>query len=76
MYRGIRTALRSAKTKFLAYCKDALRGMYCYIIILIVLVSNNLLMMTVKFISLHYVCQSCFAAESPKRQVDCLTPRL
>ena len=34
-------ALRSAGTKFLVHCKDALQAMYCRTIILIFSVSNN-----------------------------------
>ena len=50
---------------FFVYCKNALQGMYCYIIILIVSVSNNLLMTIIKFISLCCVCQSCYATGTP-----------
>ena len=63
--RGIRTASRSAGTKLLVHCKDASQGMYYYIIILIVSVSNNLSMVIIKFISLRCVCQSCYVAGSP-----------
>ena len=59
-------ASRGAGTKSQVYCKDVLQGMYCYhIIILIVSVSNNLLMVTIKFISLCCVCQSSYAAGPP-----------
>ena len=64
-YEGIRTASRGAGTKFLVHCKNALQGMYCYIIILIASVSNDLYMVTIKFISLCFVGQSCYAAEPP-----------
>ena len=53
-----------AGTKFLVHCKDTLHGMYYYVIN-IVSVSNNLLMVTIKFISLCGVCQSCHAAGPP-----------
>ena len=62
---GIRTASRGTRTKVLVNCKDALQGMYCSIISPIVSVSNNLLMVTIKFISLCCVCQSCYAAGPP-----------
>ena len=65
MYRGIRAASRSVGTKFLVHCKDALQDMYCYIIIVVVSVSNNLLMVTIKFISLCCACLSCYAVRPP-----------
>ena len=68
--------LREVQEKFLVPCKDGLQSMYRYIIILIVSVSNNLLMVTIKFISLCCVCQSSYAAGPPKRRVDCLAFRL
>ena len=65
MYRSIKTALKDAGAKFLVYCKDTSQGTYCYIIILIVSVLNNLLKVKIKFISLCCVCQSCYAAGPP-----------
>ena len=76
MYRGIRTASRGAGTKFLVRCKDAIQGMHCYIIIRIVSVSNNLLMVTIKFASLYCVCQPCYAVGPPQQRVDCFALRL
>ena len=45
-----------AETKFVVHCIDALQGMYCCLIILTVSVSNDLLTVTVEFISLCCVC--------------------
>ena len=56
--------------QFLVHCKDALQGMCCYIIILIVSVSKILLMVTIyEFALCLFVLLCCWATITASRRL-------